>query len=574
MREKYMANIVFITPNFTGFLREEPVGTLLLSTILQSAGMSVNILQFHQFGDLQQFDVFISNAAQMVLKRKPRIVSFYTRCDSYHISLRIAERIKAQCKDIYVVFAGPQADLVAEDTIKEIPYVDFICCGEGETTIVPFFNSLLSGKPDLTVNGLVYRYDGRIVKNPRPELIANLDSLPAIDYSFLEYSNEGVASKGRKLFPVDVGRGCPFSCTYCSTKLFWGRKYRLKSADRIIAEIKDIHDRFHVEAFNFEHDMFTMNREKVIDICQKLKSLDFSIQWRCSARMDCLDEELIDIMVDAGMNMLFVGIESGSPRMQKLIHKNLKLDNIPEMLAYISSKGVNITASFIYGFPNETEEDFAQTMALMTELNKLPNIDIQQHLCTFFPGTELTSEYIGELKPAADTSNITGDIAVQECADLIFAHPSLFSHFFEYKNELRDKIKYYPMFFMCWRIVRPVYEYIAAKYYSHGLCQMLYDFSARNQSLLATKTSIEDLLRKDQFLDLFSDDQMYPILKETVRFLAWKSFAEVGSAELFKLDVRAILNGETIDQVQPEFTFIQYLKTDGKDRKFFIRKVK
>lgn len=569
-----MADAVFITPNFSGIVREEPVGTLLLATILRNAGISADILQFYHFGDANQFDEFVSSAVQQVLEKRPKIVSFYTRCDSYHISLRIAERIKSRCKDIYIVFAGPQADLVAESTIREIPYIDFICRGEGETTIVPFFSSLISGKPDLTVKGLVYRHDGQIVQTPRPELIADLDTLPAIDYSLLAFNNEGASIKGENLFPVDVGRGCPFACTYCSTKLFWGRKYRLKSADRIIEEIKFVHERFGMEAFIFVHDMFTMNREKVIDICKRLKNIGFPIRWRCSARMDCLDEELIDIMTDAGMYGLFVGIETGSSRMQKLIHKNLKLDDIPKKLRYIANKGVEISASFIYGFPEETEDDFVQTMSLMMEISKISGVNIQQHLCTFFPGTELTSQYIDKLEPSTTFSDITGGIAVQDCADLIMAHPYLFSHFFEYKNELREKVKYFSEFFTCWRMLQPVYGYITKKYYANQLCQMLYDFSAKNQDLLMANAPIETLLRHDQFLELFSNDECYLILKEVARFCVWKKYAEIGSAELFKCDVQDVLDDKPIDQVQPSFTFVKCAKADGNNRELVIRKTK
>lgn len=102
-----MADVVFITPNFPGFVREEPIGTLLLATILKKAGIDVNILQFRHFGDVNHFETFVQTAVQTVADKKPRIVSFYTRCDTYHISLRIAEQIKAHYPEIYIVFAGP-----------------------------------------------------------------------------------------------------------------------------------------------------------------------------------------------------------------------------------------------------------------------------------------------------------------------------------------------------------------------------------------------------------------------------------------------------------------------------------
>ena len=556
-----MSKIVFVTPNFGGFAREEPVGTLLLATILRQAGLEADILQFHHFGDVADFDNFIDRGIQLILSKEPKIVSFYTRCDTYHITLRIAQRLKERSKELYIVFGGPQADLSCEYSLREIPYIDFICCGEGETTVVPFFTSLLNGQPDLTVRGLAYRSGGEIVRNPRPDLIADLDTLPVIDYSLLDFCNEGYNMEEMTLFPVDVGRGCPFGCTYCSTKTFWGRKYRLKSPERIIQEIKEIHGRFGFTNFNFEHDMFTLNREKIITICGMLKELDFPIKWRCSARIDCLDEELVDIMVDAGLISLFMGIETGSPRMQKLVRKNLKLEGVPEKLRYICSKNIKVTASFIYGFPNETEEDLAQTIQLMTELSKLPNILVHPHLCAFFAGTELTDQYFTGNDKTSKVSDVTGEIAVEECKDIIYAHPVLFPHFFEYKTPFREKVQYYPVFFRSWKVLRPVYEYLAEKYYQDRLCDMLFDYTDSNREILQLDDQLLIMLGKDKFLDRFDEA---PVLKEIARFLLWKKMSKPGSVDTFKMDVRAFLTGVKIGDIEPKVTTVLLTKNGNR----------
>jgi len=224
-----MADVVFITPNTLRNAKEEPIGTLLLTTILHNEGLSVSVLPFAQLGDPANFPKFLQTATRRILDEQPKIVSFYTRCDTYHIMIKMAEQLKQQA-DLYIVFGGPQADISAMDTLNEIPCVDFICQGEGETTIYPFFSSLLQGSPDLSVPGLVFRKDGSVFQNPRPTLIEDLDTLPHVDYSILSADD---LSDNTEPFPIDVGRGCPFGCTYCSTKSFWGRKYRLKSPQRI-----------------------------------------------------------------------------------------------------------------------------------------------------------------------------------------------------------------------------------------------------------------------------------------------------------------------------------------------------
>lgn len=517
-----MSDVVFFSPNISGDLSEECMGVLLLATILKNQGIDCSVVPFCDIGDPNNLDAFLESAMQIVAELNPKIISFYTRCDIFHIDLKLAELIKSTYKDIYIVFGGPQSDIVANTIAEEIPYVDYICQGEGETTIYPLFSSLLSGNPDKTVPGLVYNQNGIIHKNPRPALIENLDNIPFIDYSFL--GKKTLSSiKPNSLFRIDIGRGCPFSCTYCTTKTFWGRKFRLKSPERIVQEIKYIHEQFGVSAFGFSHDMFTFDRNKVLEICKLLKNLEFPIRWTCSARLDFLDFEMIDTMVDSGLRGFFVGVETGSPRMQKLIHKNLNLNKALEIIEYANKKGVFVTASFMYGFPDETEEDVSLSMVMIAEILKLKKISVGNHLCAFLSGTEMTKKYLPYMTPAEQYTSQTRDYSVAECMDLINAHPSMFEHFFEYKTELRSKLRFYDLFFAVWSLVQPVYQHISEYYSSTHIIDMYYDFVKENQeTLLKTEhCSWEDrvkaILNNDNLLKKFSNDKFYDIMQDIYR---------------------------------------------------------
>lgn len=513
-----MTDVLFITPTASKNAFDESLGTLILTTILREKGVQADILSFHRIGDTADFAAFLTSAQEKITAAKPKIVSFYTRCDCYHIMLKIAEAVKENL-GCYIVFAGPQADITAKETIAEIPYVDFVCCGEGETTVYPFFSSLLRGEPDLTVRGLVYRGEAGVTVNPRPDLIADLDNSPLVDYSLF---GENAVYDTSEPFPIDVGRGCPFGCTYCSTNNFWGRKYRLKSPGRIVEEIKHYHDRYGVEYFAFEHDMFTMNKKQVTETCRLMRELDFPVKWKCSARIDCIDKDLIDTMTDAGLKQLYIGIETGSPRMQKLINKNLKLDGVLDMLSYITSKNLNVIVSFIYGFPEETEQDVSQTLSLITDILNLKRVTVQTHLCTFLPGTELSQRYKDELVPAETFSDITGTAAIAECADLIEAHPNLFWHFSEYKTELRERLSYFTHFVRFFKLMLPVYRHYMNHYYTKdNLFRMYCDFVAVNGDNLQgedkTSEKLLRILKNDGMLKEFAKDPCADMLADAYR---------------------------------------------------------
>lgn len=529
-----MVDVVFITPNINGELADESVGTLQLATILSDKGINCDILQFFRIGDLSDFDQFIENALQYIGDVNPKIVSFYTRCDTYHIVLKLAQQIKNRFPAVYIVFGGPQSDITAVETINQISYVDFVCCGEGENTVYPLFSSLLKNEPDMSVPGLVCCQNGNIMINQRPELICNLDEIPMIDYSRLTYKKIDAKSPG-SYFPIDVGRGCPFGCTYCSTKLVWGRKYRLKSPSRIVEEIKNIHRQFDVTNFVFAHDMFTLDRNKVMEVCRLLRALVFKIKWKCSARLDCIDKELIDVMAESGMENIFIGIETGSERMQKVINKNLKLENAVEIISYIASLGIGVTASFIYGFPEETEDDLSKTLSVISELIPIQNVNLQAHLCTFLPGTELTEKYLSDMKPVEQYSDITGNVAVEECRDIIEAHPKLFLQMLEYRSELRTKLRYFKMFVFMWKYMQPVYQYISGKYDKERLIEMYFDFAQSNDEILyeikemPVSEWLPILVRNDLFVKSFAEDEYYDIIADFYRMRIAETSDEIKS---------------------------------------------
>ncbi len=514
-----MSDVVFITPNISNRIQHESTGTLLLATILNEKNVSCEVWNFAKFGDINNFEIFLENIIKSIKESNPKIVSFYTRCDVYHIDIKISEHIKKYFKDIYIVFGGPQADITAEETLKQIPYVDYICCGEGEKIIYPFFKSLLQKKPDISVDGLVYRTDLEIIKNPRPIMIDDLDTLPFIDYSIVD----STTLIEDKIFPIEVGRGCPFNCVFCSTKSFWGRKYRLKTSQRIFEEIKAVNRELGITKFNFLHDMFTFKRKNIIEICTLLKTLDFPIKWACSARLDCLDKELIDIMFEAGLAQIYFGIETGSPRMQKLINKRLNIENAEEILRYINDKGILITTSFIYGFPEETKEDISQTMSMISRLMLMEKMNVQTHLCAFLPKTDLTEMYKGFLTVAEKQSNVTGDYVVDECKDLIENYPELFEQLFEYKTELRNQLKHFETFVNVWSARKPIYNYVAELYTESKLFDMYCDFVNDNNDILenvkvfdADKAS-DKIFMNDNFLLRFSNDENYDIISDYVK---------------------------------------------------------
>lgn len=149
MKQKFNYNmqtdILFVVPAIRPRMKEESLGTLILAKKASLEGFNVRIARCWNVDDNPKTDYesFSANFVDYLLNQSPAIVSFYCRCEEYHICIDISRKIKAKSPSIYISFGGPQAELVAKDTLQRFNFVDFVCCSEGENTIIPFLNFLL-----------------------------------------------------------------------------------------------------------------------------------------------------------------------------------------------------------------------------------------------------------------------------------------------------------------------------------------------------------------------------------------------------------------------------------------------
>lgn len=439
-------DILFINSNQTLILKKEVNGTLLLATKLLQAGFDTDILRFGQVShEGEDYMTFIGNMVQAILAREPKCVSFYSLWPDYHIMLRIARELKAVKEDLIIIFGGPQSSGTAQRTMEAMPFVDYISTGEGEDIVVPLFQAMLRGEGSVeNIPGLYYRKAGEVCRNTKVQPLCDLNTLPRWDERLLLLDSPDPDIHSRSYFmPIDAGRGCPYSCSFCCTSYFWRRTYRLKTPERIVADIRYFHDRFGIRSFWFSHDAFTINRELVTKVCDKILEEGLDITWRCSARVDCLTEELILKMKSAGMIQIEMGIETGSPRMQKLINKNLDLEKAQKMIRFIVKNDIRVAAFFMYGFPEETEEDLNQTLELAFNLVDMGVGSANMAFTKFCPETAITEKYLDELEfDSSIKIDYRSTFGYEEEVETFRANKALFPFFHHLKTPLRDQYQY------------------------------------------------------------------------------------------------------------------------------------
>lgn len=446
----------------TGF--EPPLGLVSLCEVLEREHVDSEIVDFQylyykkQFSYSENINKYVEDMVKYIVRKKFGIISFYTMCNNIHIVLEVASFIKMACPEILIGLGGPQATLTAEEIMKEYSYIDFIGLGEGEKTIVDIYRFLNAGKAKWDykeVKGLIYRKGEFLINGGEPELISDLNELPILNFTGFDLSIVDCLT-------LDVGRGCPFYCSFCSTQKFWKRKYRLKDPVRIVDEMEFYHNKYGINNFSLQHDMFTADKEKVTLFCRTLLERKLNIKWTCSSRVDVLENELVDRMVQAGCMGMFIGIETGSMRMQKIIHKNLELRGITDKLKQFSKLGLNMVLSFMYGFPEETEDDLEETLQLIYNLSMgIPKLcsHIQMHKLSFLPGTEITNKYFDSLEYDAN-QNFTMNYSNNRIFTKENISKEVFPHFYEVHTKVRDEYKDMDLF-LCFFLLRSLEPYMA-----------------------------------------------------------------------------------------------------------------
>jgi len=405
-----------------------PLGILALATVLRKDGFNAEILDINAIC----VDPSLQGMTEAIVAAKPDVVGFSTWCNYYLDLVKTAKRVRERLRDVKILFGGVQATHTDRETIEAFPQVDVVARGECDHTISEIISSLHDPDRLSKVRGVTFKSRGTLIRTPNQGPVRDLDTLPLPDYSLLTSMSE-IDRVG-----VDVGRGCPFRCGYCVSNSLGEGKFRQRSVENVVRLVKKVKEDYGKSHFRFEHDMLTLNRKWLLDLCDSLDREQLDITWECFSRIDTIDEEMMERMAAAGCNYIYFGIETGSPRMQKLLNKRLSLDRAPSVIRKVCDLGMVAASGFIFGFPQEKMSDITQTMRMMLEIyfsGQTGISNIFTWLLVPFPGSPLFEKYQDQLALDGHLSNFAASPAT--LVDLEFAkdHPELFSSFYHFVPE-------------------------------------------------------------------------------------------------------------------------------------------
>jgi anaerobic magnesium-protoporphyrin IX monomethyl ester cyclase len=346
--------------------RLPPLGLSYVAGALEKAGFEVQMLDNYQLRSTLEF------VKTEVAKRKPDIVGITCGSVTYRRAVEMAKAIKEVSPSTKIVFGGWHASYLP-DSALENPEVDYAVMGEGERAMIELATQITKGADQKTIAqipGVACRLDGKISKAP-PKLIEDLDTIPyparhLLDMNF--YDRHLGYLKAQPADVMHVMRGCPYDCSYCETKELWGMKCRAFSPERVIGELKYMKEKFGSKGIYFIDDNFTINKQRTIELCHKIRENNLNIEWACDTRVDLLSEDLLKEMYAAGCRTIFFGIQSGVPRILEKLNTHTTPEKIDAAFKMVRKAKINIAASFMLGIPGETLTDMEATYKFAKKL--------------------------------------------------------------------------------------------------------------------------------------------------------------------------------------------------------------
>lgn len=373
-----------------------------------------------------------------VISPLPHVLGISTMSNNLAVALEICRRLKEIQPGVITVLGGPGVSFCAPETIKKFPAVDAVIRGEADEAFPLYIQALINGENQPATPGLVCMKGDNIIDNGWPEPIQDLDQLPVPAYEFCTAAED--ADYGQfgdyNGVSLEAGRGCPFNCTFCSTSHFFKRKHRLKSTERLLQEIVYIRETLGDERIIFHHDILTLKKDYVFDLCEKILDRAPNLRWKCHARFDTIDPELLDTMRRAGCNEMFFGIECATPRMQKAINKRLDLSGYDEKVKTLKDLDYRFSLSFIAGFPGEEDRDLEALLDLAFRAKAIAddNVVIKIHTLVPLLGSDLYNGWKENLEYDPYGSLGTTDIPVhwKEPRATIMEHPEIFCLYYHF----------------------------------------------------------------------------------------------------------------------------------------------
>lgn len=376
------------------------LGILTLAAWLRDHGVQVEVADLTFARDARP-------VTQHLRRFRPHLLGVHTKTLTMPRALEIAAQ--ARSHGVTTLAGGPDAATRPERYLDE--GFDAVVPSEGEATLVEAATRARDGAPLAGCPGTIVRTNGRTVRGPPRSFLRNLDDLPLPAWDLLDmdaYLTAWERHTGDRRAAMLTSRGCPFDCSWCSKPTF-GRTFRQQSVGRVLAELRALHDRYRVDYVRFCDDVFGVDRRWLAELLDRMISEGPAIRFECLARVDLLRPELLERMKQAGLQRVYLGVESGSQKMLDTMNRGTRLAQVERVAASLRAHHVRQFWFLMLGYPGETLEDIDATLQLFRRFS--PE-EYSVSIAVPVPGTRFYDSVKERLRGRAPATRGSGGVSL------------------------------------------------------------------------------------------------------------------------------------------------------------------
>lgn len=358
-----------------------PVSLATSAAVCREAGIDVRLVD----GIVENID--LRGVKDLVTEYQPTLVVVNTATAAIESDLRMAAHIREAWPAARTCVMGVHVSSFPEESLATCDDLDIVIQGEPEYTIRDAALAIAGGSELKGIPGLSFRAaDGSIIHNEKRPFAADLDDLPFPAWDLIDTGKYRMPLSGRRFLLVASARGCPYACTFCANKVYYGARLRRRSPQRIVDEMAWIVDRFGIRDFLIWSESFTNDQEYAIATAEEISRRGLKIRWVCNSRVDTVSPRLLKAIRQAGCWMIGFGIESGNQEVLDSVRKGTTITDAVMAVRMAHDAGLEVTGHCVLGFPGETEATMQETI----DFAKFLRLDYTQFYCAVpFPGSRL-----------------------------------------------------------------------------------------------------------------------------------------------------------------------------------------
>jgi radical SAM superfamily enzyme YgiQ (UPF0313 family) len=306
-----------------------------------------------------------------IFDKQPQVVAIYTNLMTKINVIQLIRILKRDERYGYpkIVLGGPDITYNIENYLKT--GADYLVIGEGEETLYELCMALKSDKDIESVDGIAYLINGQVVKNKSRNKMKDLSDLPLPNRDGIEirkYLEVWKEHHGKSSMTVSTQRGCPYTCKWCSTAVY-GQSYRRRPAKLVVEEMAMLKKKYDPDTVWFVDDVFTVSHKWIREFHRETKEQDILIPFECITRAERLNDEILELLKEAGCYRIWIGAESGSQKIIDAMDRRVDVEVVQQAIQKANQLDIETGTFIMLGYPGETDIDISQTIQYLKDAN-------------------------------------------------------------------------------------------------------------------------------------------------------------------------------------------------------------